>query len=90
MPSATSVTLSIDVSGATYTAPNNGWFVIAGSDTSTIIQGSNTANNLGYNAVGSGDVGALLAIPCKAGHSVTIRYSGSIGLFRFVYAEGAI
>jgi hypothetical protein len=99
MPGSYYEDLTIDVTGTSYTAPNNGWFIIGIDNSTDGIQAFNNNTNLGYTAtplatsLPSATFGSILSVPCKKNDEITVRYSGSstnVTLFRFIYAQGAI
>jgi hypothetical protein len=93
MPSDTYKDLTLGASGNTYTAPADGWYVIAkttsgsnptyvNASTNTGIRFSNVSNNGGI---------IMYSLPVKKGDVLTITYNatGATNCFRFIYAEGA-
>lgn len=91
--------LEILVSGATYTAPANGWLILAKqtNGTNQYIQFNATVADLqSKNMFLAGDEvcnnGALTYchIPMKKGQSTKIYYNagGTVYAFRFIYAQG--
>lgn len=102
MPSDTYDSLTIGASGATYTAPANGWFTVHGSIAlggAALFNMANATNGIGacclnWNAA-SGGVYIEGCVPVKKGDEIVILYStGNITsfantLFKFVYAQGS-
>lgn len=96
MPSSRYINLTLGASGATYTAPANGWFTLQKVTGSTGLEGINlfnqTSSNMGVTCYMSGASGynCNATIPAKTGDRIYISYnaSGNVNLFRFIYAEG--
>ena len=93
MPSDKYVDLTLGSSGATYTAPANGWFVLSKAVNATqqyilFLNSTNGMRSDNYNNRNNNTIGAFL--PCKKGDIVSCSYSagGLTSYFRFVYAEG--
>lgn len=95
VPSSRYVDLTLLVSGATYAAPANGWYIIQ-------MQASDVGQNLGIflkddnitiggffsNAfTATASIGYMM--PIKKGEIIQISYTCTVlEFFRFVYAEG--
>lgn len=95
MPGIRYDSLTLGVSGSTYTAPANGWFVLSkvvgGSDYTTMTM-TNTTTGLGTtsnNNLLDNDT-CIIYMPCAKGQAVQIdyTYTGTTNYFRFVYAIG--
>lgn len=95
MPSDTYVDLTLGSSGATYTAPANGWFNIGGIGSSTtqgyVFMFCN-ATSIKMEAPCSSGLGVNLSLPVKKGDVMTINYAflATGAVFRFTYAEGEV
>ncbi len=92
MPSGKYVDLTLQESGHFYTAPADGWFVLA-KDAKYAGEWVciKDMSNLGYNIVSSHAGYELsVALPARKGSSVAIGYSlqGKTNVFRFIYAQG--
>ena len=92
MPSGTIQTLTLGASGASYTAPTNGYFRIYG--TVTAGNGYVNASCNGYN---DGDQNATntgscwVNVPAKKSSTLTVSYANfSINSFYFIYAQGEV
>lgn len=84
MPSSRYIDLTLGASGATYTAPANGYFYFF--STSQGINLFNTQNEMrSYMTNTSGSAGFL---PVKKGTTVIIYNTATDAVFRFIYAEG--
>ena len=97
LPSGTYKTLTLGSSGATYTAPADGWVNFGkttGSTSSTYLQIKDETK--GYlvegRAYGSSTGVPVILLPVSAGDTFSVTYttSGSTGIFRFYYAHGAV
>ena len=97
MPSATSATLTVGASGATYTAPANGWAYFSTWTTTTstaYFQLANLTTNIGILPVPQQGVAYQQKgyIPCRKGDTIYLAY-GNLDMSRtqltFVYAEGS-
>lgn len=92
MPSNRYVSLTLGTSGATYTAPADGYFYLRKTGTAlnqyAFISGGGIAQDV-FNPI-SGTGTRSVWFPVKKGTIVTISYNmgGSTNTFRFVYAEG--
>lgn len=95
LPGDKYTTVELGASLTKYTAPANGYFVLARSEMGsyTYLYLENTTTGLGFrlgnnNGAGSNDnLGSF--VPCKRGDVVQINYSGGIlDKFRFIYAQG--
>ncbi|MBQ8630406.1 MAG: hypothetical protein IJ479_01650 [Alphaproteobacteria bacterium] len=90
LPSERYIDMSLQNSGATYTAPANGWVEFAKS--------SNAANQyvslegrLGFRCYVPGNAtNAVLSMPVRKGEVFTAYYDcgGTLNRFRFYYTEG--
>ena len=95
LPSGKKISLSLGNSGATYTAPANGWFYVR--KTSGIADGYININNMTsgmsdeYANTTHGNVWASVRIEANRGDVVSISYdlTGNTINFNFVYAKGA-
>lgn len=94
MPSVRYVDLTLGTSGATYTAPADGWFVII--KTSGVTNGAlniyNNTTELGYTITAPTTTNVMrLSVPVSKGDVIQLNYSmtGTTNYFRFVYANGA-
>ena len=93
MPSNRYIDLTLGASGATYTAPANGWFFVRKVSTGIqVIYLTNTTNGMTSSCYSSNSGEYLDSIiPVVKGQSVACEYStgGTTQFFRFIYAEGA-
>ena len=95
MPSDKYIDLTLGASGATYTAPANGYFFLskgAKASAQYAYFQNNSASNLSMEYTTSSSTGtAKIFIPVKQGDSVKLEYNltGTTNYFRFIYAEGA-
>lgn len=92
-PSTTWVDLTLGASGAQYTAPANGYFILYISQLSTAgyVNGINQDSKYQLESrVTMQGVGVSSVIPARAGERVNFYYD-AIGtvIFRFIYAEGS-
>lgn len=93
MPSSKYDNLTLGVSGATYSAPANGWFVFARASSAnnqfnSIINVSAGGLRCDSYATSSGKW-ATVFMPAKKGDTIQVEYNTSTDkLFRFIYAEG--
>ena len=91
MPSSKYINLTLGASGTTYTAPANGYYAMykSASTGQYIIFETNYCKLV--SASSPVDNSVSLLIPVKKGDVIKCLYtaSGTIGLFRFIYAEGA-
>ena len=93
MPSSKYDDLTLGVSGATYSAPANGWFVFARASSAnnqfnSIINVSAGGLRCDSYATSSGKWTTVF-MPAKKGDTIQIEYNTSTDkLFRFIYAEG--
>jgi len=104
MPSDRYEDLTLGASGATYTAPANGWFsinkqinasgqYIAFYKLKTGRITVNTSDDIQYavdNSYTNSGGGVSLIIPVKKNDIIYVGYNagGNLGFFRFIYAEG--
>lgn len=87
MPSDNYDELTAGASGATYTAPANGYFCAASSNSWVILAYDKDYSFANECPMISGVSGGRALIPVKKGDIVNLAY-GSIARFRFYYAEG--
>lgn len=95
MPSNSYIDLTLGATGSNYTAPANGYLMlakIAGAAGEYIDITNTSAGNLRshQNAVVNGAAVAIF-VPCKSGDIMNYGYtlSGTTQCFRFIYAEGS-
>lgn len=99
MPSSRYMDLTLGASGATYTAPANGYFTIHGAFDTTPSQSNYTYVAMSCGRLINKSSGTTITstgtfIPAKRGQSMYLEYSNfkltghSFAFFRFVYAEG--
>ena len=93
MPSSKYINLTLGTSGATYTAPNNGYLVLAKTSTGAgqYILLDNTSVGMSAQIIAqSASQQIMTYIPAKKGDSLQISYStgGATNAFKFIYAEG--
>lgn len=92
MPSETYIDLTLGASGASYTAPANGWFTVSkktnGTNQYLLLKGSLIGSEL--KAPNSG-TGLTVFLPVQKGDSVRVSYNagGNTDYFRFIYAVGS-
>jgi hypothetical protein len=95
MPSGKYIDLSLGASGATYTAPANGWVIFrrtsnaSGQFLQLVNESSGKLQHFIYSSAANQILGA--SIPVKKGDLVVIGYtvaSTTNQIFRFIYAEG--
>lgn len=93
MPSNRYIDLTLGASGATYTAPANGWFFVRKVSTGTqLIYFTNTTNGMTSSCYSSASGEYLDSIiPVVKEQIVVCEYTtgGTTQFFRFIYAEGA-
>ena len=87
MPSGRYIDLTLGASGATYTAPANGWFCLIGPTGSSTAGYIGTNNLMGATSSGSNSYGLNIVLPVKKDDTVKIYYTSAETL-RFIYAEG--
>lgn len=92
MPSSRAIDLTIGASGASYTAPVDGYFAIAkksGGAGEYLTMESEITSSGGFST-GTG-MSFCCNLPVRKGHSMRIWYSasGAVVYFRFVYTNGA-
>ena len=92
MPSNRYIDLTLGASGTTYTAPANGWFVVAATSTSTsrafVIFEKEHGISTGDHSYSTG-TGVRCFIPCQKGQSTHLSYDNvTITGLWFIYAEG--
>lgn len=90
MPTNRYTDLTLSASGATYTAPANGWVNLAKRTTGDQYINFFTQSYLVGDELSLGKLIRILA-PVKKGETFTIEYTagGETERFRFIYAEGA-
>lgn len=93
MPSGRYIDLTLGASGATYTAPANGWVSLAKRTTAAnqfifLGQIPNRTNVISYSPVSGGYCQAFIAV--RKGDTFVAEYNagGEVAQFRFTYAEG--
>ena len=99
MPSNTYIDLTLGASGATYTAPANGWFVLEktawDSGSSQVnpkyIKMINNSNRFTDYDSANWQFECCCSCPVKKGDIISINYdcAGTTNLFRFFYAQGS-
>ncbi len=92
MPSSRYIDLTLGASGATYTAPANGYFYlqkIATSTTQVLLMVNNSKIGSIFTTNDT-NRGVQSYIPVSKGDTLSVTYSlgGATTVFRFVYAEG--
>jgi hypothetical protein len=93
MPSDRYIDLTLGASGATYTAPANGWIALsknAGINNANItLMNNNNGLTVTLHVPNSGNY-CRGFIPAKKGDEITVIYNatGTTSMFRFIYAEG--
>lgn len=94
MPSSNTQAITVGASGATYTAPADGYVVFTGLATAAgqfVYIGSPTFDNVAFksSAVGNGEY-IIFTIPVSKGQVFTVNYNlGGTKSLNFVYANGA-
>lgn len=94
MPSSNTQAITVGASGATYTAPADGYVVFTGLATAAgqfVYIGSPTFDNIAFqvSAVGNGEY-IIFTIPVNKGQVFTVNYNlGGTKSLNFVYANGA-
>jgi hypothetical protein len=94
MPSGKYIDLTLGASGSSYTAPANGWFYIAKKTAaaSQFIEFKNKTKGYGLSQRIPSDIGVWIEfiLPVQKGDELGVTYSasGTLGYFRFIYAEG--
>ena len=84
--------LELGASGATYTAPANGYFNVDGASSSSVgwvqlVNVSTRINSMAWNT--SAENGLRCFVPVKKGDKVSIPYYNFKNVtLRFIYAEG--
>ena len=91
MPSKNKYTdLTLGASGAIYTAPANGWFLIdkSANDQEYVYIGS--TSGAAFTLSSSGLQGICATIPVPKGEAISVAYNASLqtNRFRFIYATG--
>ena len=86
--SANKINLTAGSSGASYTAPGNGWFIAQGIGAWVLLQNQQT--DITMKGEGQANVLAARAfVPALKNQKVSIYYDNSISWIYFLYAEGA-
>ena len=93
LPSETSDDLSLEASGASYTAPANGWYYVnktSGAADKYFNLWNTTANYGSGNSAGGPSQDLICQVFAKKGDNIGIQYNatGSTNAFRFIYAQG--
>lgn len=93
MPSDKYIDLTLGASGATYTAPADGWVYFAGKSNNANqylhINNKNSRLETAFNLPASGQTGKTF-IPAKKGDIIVLNYNtGSDKTFRFIYSIGS-
>ena len=90
MPSNRYIDLTLGASGATYTAPANGWILVGKRCTANQYLGTYANSIMKCLEVWNTSYCSLL-FPVRKGNVFPISYSasGTTDVFRFIYAEGA-
>ena len=90
MPSNRHINLTPGASGATYTAPANGWFAVLQIQSNTGYCNLYSNSVIGFMYYGIAETSLKASIPVKKGDIVTYGYSNvsSIEYLIFIYAEG--
>lgn len=92
MPSNRYNDLTLGTTGATYTAPADGFYTIAKAATASgqYINMINGSNGISSGTVATGAMDCRVFMPVSRGDVVTINYTtaGTTATFRFVYANG--
>ncbi len=94
MPSSKYNNLTLGISGSTYKAPANGWFILAKNTNAAgeFISLSISPTGLGFTTFSQNNGNGLRAsVPVKEGDSLNCYYTatGTTNQFRFIYAEGS-
>lgn len=94
MPGSNTLAITVGASGATYTAPADGYVVFTGLATAAgqfVYIGSPTLDNVAFqsSAVGNGEY-IIFTLPVSKGQVFTVNYNlGGTNTLNFVYANGA-
>lgn len=86
------IDLTLNVSGSSYTAPANGWFVCGKTTNGANQYIAITNSRLSATASNASSGGNLrIYIPVTKGDNITVNYSagGALLVFRFYYAQGS-
>lgn len=93
MPSGTYIDLTLGSSGATYTAPADGWLMLRkkSSGSGQYIAFENIASSLVGKSISTTTQELAAFVPVKAGDEITVTYNagGDTNKFRFVYSVGS-
>jgi hypothetical protein len=94
MPSDTYEDLTLGASGATYTAPANGYFVYdanaAAGNAAINMSNQNTGYVIGVGYSNNSSVAIAASVPARKGETVKVQYVNCITVvFRFIYAVGS-
>ena len=95
MPSDNYDDLTLGASGATYTAPANGWFTLNKLTSNTNQYGNLVNETTGMNTTNQQSTSGSnvrVYLPAKKGDVIKCSYSagGTLQWFRFVYAKGEV
>lgn len=94
MPSTRYTTLAIGASGATYTAPANGWFAYTSTSTgganSWIYLKNETVHLIYFSEASTAGIVANGFVPASAGDIIYLGWFGGAAIadFKFIYAKG--
>ena len=92
MPSNKYIDLTLGATGATYTAPANGWFTINKHSTPGKLAAfeNESAGRVTWIVQISAETDCRVSCPARTGDIVRLWYSadGNLNFFRFIYAEG--
>ena len=92
MPSGKYISLTLGSSGATYTAPANGWFFInIAGGSSQYARFQNSENGMAYQYGNNNTNTCSGCIEVKKGDVISVQYNAtnSTVTFRFIYAVGS-
>ena len=91
MPSNKYIDLTLGASGATYTAPANGFITLCKTaNGNQYVTLRNSINGLFIFSSGISGNWVACTIPCKKSESINVEYTtgGTTNIFRFIYAQG--
>ena len=97
MPSVSYTDLSVGASGATYTAPADGYYYAKGTSSGTwqelamvctLADGTSLDYASNCWAPSANDIHVI--IPVRKGAVVAFYHSANVSIFRFIYAQGEI